>query len=914
MEIGEDHATETSAPAEADTTEATETPISILTDAVDDFQCSKCSCRIDVSGLEAFTQVECPDCGAVEGVPAQLGNFLLLKLLGTGGMGGVYIARDETLGRFVAIKVMLQSLGDDAAFIETFRREAQAVAKLNHPNISQIYSFGQEKGQPYIVMELVNGERVDEMMETEAGIAPALAVRICYEVAQGLSAADEAGIVHGDIKPENILLDIKGRAKIVDFGLATVAHAAAAEGIWGTPYYIAPEKIRRQKVDARADIYSLGATLYHILAGKPPFEGETPVAVVKARLEQPPPDLKEACPDLPDKVVSVVSRMLAVERTERYPTYKSLISDMRKALLALGDTPVKTARRGGKQIRIKKKRTSTPTPAQSGSEEVGHVPASPPGRKRLVIRKGNNKHSISIKKTGTGDRATLTPTPPTPEELERKRQAQLKRQRAAITTIAIILAVVLSIGIGGFVVYRKQATIKARAEYFACLNAKESCLELYTQIMGTASNSALLVAKSSGYDDTIKNTVLAITGVALVVNFEVQAPIEKEETSEASATSTTNTEASATNTVTDSSPPEDAESSPDAESADIESEVRPDVDTDAVDIESEVQPDLDTDAVEPVVDPVVDDTPGADAPPVTKMGYSAIVNLKKLRAMNARMQTLAANAEAANTTAQKAAISTTAIPKAKELKGFAEKSEIYQDSISALAKAAKAGYDTVIDLKNAYDAEVEATRLAEIEAQRQAEEAARLEQERTEREALEVQEQERAKQDYNSIKLLFAENDFDGIVSQLEQSLAGYQTEVGRAALQITIDRFKGMTAMRDVLIESINGEPFPWGWGRGSAQRDISAASKDGISIRDTDTVHAWKDVGVGQMLKLVDNYLGSRNVRATDKAKLSFGAALYCNEFGDKAKTKTKTYLNQALNLGFPRDVQERVLNKGW
>jgi hypothetical protein len=282
--------------------------------------------------------------------------------------------------------------------------------------------------------------------------------------------------------------------------------------------------------------------------------------------------------------------------------------------------------------------------------------------------------------------------------------------------------------------------------------------------------------------------------------------------------------------------------------------------------------------------------------------------------MNARMQTLVENANEANAIAQRAATSTTAIPKAKELKGFAEKSEIYHDSISALAKAAKAGYETVIDLKKTYDAEVEATRLAEIEAKRQAEEARRLEEERIEREALEGQEQERAKQDYNSIKLLFVENDFDGIVSQLEQSLEGYQTEVGREALQITIDRFKGIVAMRNILIESINAEPFRWGWGRGSAQRDISAASKDGIAIRDTDIVYPWKAVGVGQMLKLVDNYLGSRNVRATDKAKLAFGAALYCNEFGDKAAAKTKTYLNQALNLGFPRDVQERVLNKGW
>jgi serine/threonine protein kinase len=293
--------------------------VQIETDAVTDYDCSHCGCKIDVSGLPAFTQVECPDCGAIETVPARLGNFLLLRLLGLGGMGGVYYARDTALGRDVAIKVMLQSLGDDAKFIETFRKEAQAVAKLNHPNIAQIYSFGQEKGQPYIVMELVSGERVDDMLESEGGIPVPLAMKIGLEVAEGLSAADEAGLVHGDIKPENILLDTKGHAKLVDFGLATVAHAAASDGIWGTPYYIAPEKIRRQKVDARADIYSLGATLFHMITGNPPFEGETPVEVVKARLEQPPPDIKELYPDIPDKAADVIMRMLAVDRTERHP-------------------------------------------------------------------------------------------------------------------------------------------------------------------------------------------------------------------------------------------------------------------------------------------------------------------------------------------------------------------------------------------------------------------------------------------------------------------------------------------------------------------------------------------------------------------------------------------------------------------
>jgi len=156
--------------------------IGIITDRVPEATCSKCGCKIDVEGLEPFVGVECPDCGAIENVPAKLGQFLLLNLIGKGGMGGVYYAEDTALGRHVAIKVMLQSLGDNQEFVETFKREAQAVAKLNHPNIVQIYAFGKEKGQPYIVMELVGGQRLDKMMEGGQQVDQALVMKIAADV------------------------------------------------------------------------------------------------------------------------------------------------------------------------------------------------------------------------------------------------------------------------------------------------------------------------------------------------------------------------------------------------------------------------------------------------------------------------------------------------------------------------------------------------------------------------------------------------------------------------------------------------------------------------------------------------------------------------------------------------------------
>jgi predicted Ser/Thr protein kinase len=309
-----------------------EKTVSILYDAVPRMLCPFCRGRMDVSGIQPFSKALCPACHREVPVPARLGAFLLLELLGTGGMGGVYRAHDETLGRDVAIKVMLKSYGDNPDFVQAFRREAQAAAKLNHPNIAQIYSFGQEKGQPYIVMELVSGKHLDQMIAEQPGrLDPALVVRICADIAGGLQMAAASNLIHGDIKPENILLNERQQAKLVDFGIATNTSQGTGE-IWGTPYYIAPEKVRRQRIDYRSDIYCLGGTLYHALSGKPPFDGADAIEVVKARFKGPPAPLESIRPDLDPELIAIVNRMLQFEPAMRYPTYESLLSDMRHYL------------------------------------------------------------------------------------------------------------------------------------------------------------------------------------------------------------------------------------------------------------------------------------------------------------------------------------------------------------------------------------------------------------------------------------------------------------------------------------------------------------------------------------------------------------------------------------------------------
>ncbi|MBP7829117.1 MAG: serine/threonine protein kinase [Kiritimatiellae bacterium] len=310
-----------------------EETISILADPVEKIACRKCNAHLDVSRLPSFSSVVCPQCGLKQMVPALLGQFLLLELLGAGGMGAVYKALDQALGRYVAIKVMKQAMGNDPQFVENFLREARAAAAINHRNVVQIYSCGQEKGQPYIVMELVSGGRLDEQIGRGDPLDETRVLEIGVGVAEGLKAAHDIGLIHGDIKPANILFDKDHTPKVADFGLARFIAWQQNRGgeVWGTPYYIAPEKARGQKEDHRSDIYSLGATLYHALGAKPPFDGQTATDVVLARLKNPAVSIRVVRPALQPETADVIGRMLEADPFMRYPTYPSLLTDLREA-------------------------------------------------------------------------------------------------------------------------------------------------------------------------------------------------------------------------------------------------------------------------------------------------------------------------------------------------------------------------------------------------------------------------------------------------------------------------------------------------------------------------------------------------------------------------------------------------------
>lgn len=306
--------------------------IGIFTENVPSMYCPHCDAELDVSEFMVFEDIQCPSCGDTIKVPGRLGDFVLIDELGRGAMGCVYLAQDESLGRLVALKVLRKEFGEDPKMLETVQREAQAMASLNHINICQVYSFGRADKQPYFVMELLTGERLDEMIAEGGTVSEIRALEIALDVAKGLEAAEQAGLTHGDIKPANILTSEKGVAKVVDFGLAKFMDPDAEVEVWGTPYYIAPEKARKKGEDSRSDQFSLGGTLFHALAGHPPFDADNPTKVVIASLKEETPLLKEHNPSVTDKTSAVIRRMMDKNPNRRYPTYASLLSDLDLAL------------------------------------------------------------------------------------------------------------------------------------------------------------------------------------------------------------------------------------------------------------------------------------------------------------------------------------------------------------------------------------------------------------------------------------------------------------------------------------------------------------------------------------------------------------------------------------------------------
>jgi len=264
----------------------------------------------------------------------ELGDYRILRRLGAGGMAEVYLAEQRSLGRQVALKVLQTALARDGSYVLRFQHEARAAAALVHANIVQIYEVGAVDGVHFIAQEYVRGKNLGEVLKREAALNPRLVLDVLRQVAAALCKAAEVGIVHRDLKPENILLSHSGEVKVADFGLARMesidAKTLTQVGVaMGTPLYMSPEQIEGRPVDGRSDIYSLGITCYHLLAGTPPHSGETALAVALQHLNTPPQPLENVRSDLPSALARTVHRMIAKRPEQRYQSAGELLTDLR---------------------------------------------------------------------------------------------------------------------------------------------------------------------------------------------------------------------------------------------------------------------------------------------------------------------------------------------------------------------------------------------------------------------------------------------------------------------------------------------------------------------------------------------------------------------------------------------------------
>lgn len=268
-------------------------------------------------------------------VGRRLKHFDVLRLIGRGGMGSVYLGEDTSLGRPVALKVLSPELAHDVDVVARFVREARAQARLRHPNVAQIYFIGEEAGLHFFAMEYLEGPSIDALLQRGQQLGWLEALEYALAAARGLRAALAEGFIHRDVKPSNLMLDPDSGLKILDFGLVKSMRGDAEltrnGAIIGSPLYIAPEQGRGEEVDHRADIYSLGCALYHMLTGRPPFTGPSPVGIIAMHVTDRATPVTALRPQVPPAIERVIERMMAKQPGDRYTTYDDLIAALEAA-------------------------------------------------------------------------------------------------------------------------------------------------------------------------------------------------------------------------------------------------------------------------------------------------------------------------------------------------------------------------------------------------------------------------------------------------------------------------------------------------------------------------------------------------------------------------------------------------------
>jgi serine/threonine protein kinase len=315
------------------------------------------------------------------------GRYRLESKLGSGGMSTVYLAEDETLQRQVAVKVLHAEISDQPDQIERFRREARAVAKLSHPNVVSVIDAGEDLGHPYIVFEYIEGETLKQRIERLGRLPLDESAAYAIEVGRGLAAAHGRRLVHRDVKPQNVLIDPEGRAKVTDFGIARSLEAkglTATGRVLGTTDYVAPEQAMGQAIDSRSDVYSLGVLLYEMVTGDVPFHAETQVGVAMKHVNEPLPAVETRRPEVSAALAAVVETATAKSPEHRYGTIAAMLRDLESAL------EVEVSRAG-----------------RATGEVTTVLDSVPPRRRKILTRRGMSWAGIFLVLAAAGVAAAI---------------------------------------------------------------------------------------------------------------------------------------------------------------------------------------------------------------------------------------------------------------------------------------------------------------------------------------------------------------------------------------------------------------------------------------------------------------------------------------------------------------------------
>ena len=370
------------------------------------------------------------------------GRYRILSRLGSGGMADVYLARDESLGRLVAIKVLKENLAADDEFVERFRIEAQAAASLNHPAIVAVYDRGKAGASPYIAMEYVDGESLKQRLRRAGRLSPDVAAATALTVLDALQEAHARHIVHRDVTSSNVLVDAVGRVKVTDFGIARMGASALTRtgAMLGTSSYLSPEQAQGRAADERSDLYSLGVVLYEMLTGRLPFRGDSDLAVAMQHVSAAPPNPRSLAPEVPEAYAAVVMTALRKQPEDRYQSAEELAAALRAARASARHAAVAGSPRPAAPPAPEDGADAPPHVVASSARPAAPPPAAPPPFATAVAADALTRSADPVTRYMSQVREAPAPAPAVPS----------RRRR---WPWVVLILVVLAAAAGAYVVY-----------------------------------------------------------------------------------------------------------------------------------------------------------------------------------------------------------------------------------------------------------------------------------------------------------------------------------------------------------------------------------------------------------------------------------------------------------------------------